>query len=582
VIDNIFNNLPPAFIMIIGGLLMPIIGRYARMALSLILPIITMLAVWRIPVGAQMLNIEVAGFAINPIYAYSYTHIFAIAFIIAAFAGALFGLQHCKKSEISAAFVYAGAAIGVTFCGDFISLFFYMEMMAIASIIIIFASDHEGSKRSGIRYALVHFLGGILLMCGIIVHSILVGDVVIARLEAEMLVLFPDYALDMNGLSIWLILMGILINAAVPPISAWLSDSYPRSSPFGGVFLSAFTTKTAVFVLLIMFAGTEALIYAGLVMIFYGIIYSVLENDMRRILSYSIITQVGFMLIGIGIGTPMALNGVAIYAFAHIMYKALLFMSAGSVLHVTGKNRMSDFFRLSSSMKLTAVCNSIGVLTMVSLPFTSGFVTKSMIFEAAIHEGMQNVWLLMTMGSAGIVMTAVIIKFPWFSFLQKGEVTKFDDPPLNMQLAMIFLSLLCIAPAIPGVAEATLYKMLPSVPEFSAYTGWHIVSHLQLILFSILAVFLMLPVLKRTETITLDFDWFYRSLGRYIVLVIGVLGKLPARISVIVAKKAVKKGVRAMYSIHHPEGVLAKNRSLGVNVLWMVALLGVYLVIYYY
>ena len=166
---------------------------------------------------------------------------------------------------------------------------------------------------------MIHLLGGMILFAGITGHVAQTGSVAFARMALDS----PAH---------WLILIGFLVNAGAPPLSAWLPDAYPEASWSGTVFLSAFTTKTAVYVLMRGFPGTELLIWVGLFMVFYGIVYALLENDMRRILAYSIVNQVGFMVAGIGIGTEMALNGAAAHAFTHIIYKALLLMSAGSVL----------------------------------------------------------------------------------------------------------------------------------------------------------------------------------------------------------------------------------------------------------
>ena len=377
------------------------------------------------------------------------------------------------------------------------------------------------------------------------------------------------------------LLIGILINAAAPPMSAWLADAYPKSSAFGAVFLSAFTTKTSVFVLITLFAGTEILIYIGLFMVFYGIIYAMLENDMRKILSYSVVNQVGFMITGIGMGTTLALNGAATHAFAHIIYKALLFMSAGSVLYMTGKSKCTELGGLYHSMKLTTICGTIGALAISAFPFTSGFVTKSMIASAAMNQELQIVWFLLLAASAGVFLHAGV-KFPWFVFFQKDSGMRPDDPPFNMKLAMIFFSLLCIIPGIPGVAEMTIYKLLPSDPEYVSYNNEHVISQLQLLLFSGLAFFLMLPMLKRTNTISLDFDWFYRGLGYYVLFAFYYVGRFPARVGRILAKKVIRKGFKLVMKIHNPEGVMARNWPLGITVMWTGALLGVYLVIYYF
>ncbi len=580
-IQMILPQVPPALIMIIGGILLPFVGRNTRFVLALIIPIITLMQIWNIQDVTDLLTIHIASFDIKPLYIHPYTHLFASVFAIAAFAAAMFGALHGRGAEIGAAFVNAGSAIGITFAGDFITLFIYFELMAIGSTITVFFSDQPGAMKSGIRYAMIHFLGGLILMTGIIARLLLAGDINLMPFETTMAILLPEYySFDANAIVIWLILIGILINAAVPPFSAWLPCAYPRSSAFGGVFLSSFTTKAAVFVLLTLFPGAEILVYIGMFMIFYGIVYAMLENDMRKILSYSIINQVGFMLVGIGLGTDLSMNGAAVHAACHIIYKALLFMSAGSVLHMTGRNKCTELGGLYRSMKLTTICALVGSMSISALPLTSGFISKTLISEAAYSEDWQYLWFFLLAASAGVFLHAGI-KFPWFVFFNKDSGLKPKDPPLNMQLAMVFLSVLCILPAIPGVAEKTIYKLLPSAVEYTAYTSWHVVSQIQLLLFSALAFFLLLPLLKRSDTITLDFDWFYRGIGRYIILAFAMLARLPLRILRIVLKKGVRKSIKFISVIYSPQGVIAKNWQIGVSVMFMLSIITVYLVVYY-
>ena len=285
--------------------------------------------------------------------------------------------------------------------------------------------------------------------------------------------------------SSWMILIGILINAAAPPVSAWLSDAYPEASPTGSVFLSAFTTKTAVLALILLFPGEPVLIGVGLFMVMYGIIYALLENDVRRILAYSIVNQVGFMVCAVGIGTEMALNGAAAHAFAHIIYKALLFMSAGVVIYRTGKNKCTELGGLFRTMPLTAACGIIGALAISSFPLTSGFVTKSLISQAAIDENLVWVYMLLTAASAGVFLHAGI-KFPWFVFFQRDSGLRPKDAPWNMGLAMIIFAGLCI---LLGVFPELLYPLLPYTVEYQPYTAGKVLFYLQLLLFSGLAFF---------------------------------------------------------------------------------------------
>jgi multicomponent Na+:H+ antiporter subunit D len=345
------------------------------------------------------------------------------------------------------------------------------------------------------RYLAMHLFCGMLLMAGTVGHVAATGSLAFDTMR-------PDTVAKA------LILAGFLLNAGAPPLSAWLPDAYPEASWSGMVFLSAFTTKTAVYVLLRGFAGTEVLVPIGLFMVFYGIVFAILENDMRRILAYSIVNQVGFMIAGIGIGTEMALNGAAAHAFTHIIYKALLLMSAGSVLLMTDRRKCSELGGLFHTMPLTTVCGTIGALAISSFPLTSGFVSKSMVSQAAMDGHMLTVWLLLTAASAGVFLHAGI-KFPWFVFFQKDSGLRPAEPPASMRWAMVCFAFLCIA---LGIWVEPLYALLPYAVKYVPYTWAHVLTQLQLLLFSGLAFFVMLPYLKRTLTITLDTDWVWRRL----------------------------------------------------------------------
>jgi multicomponent Na+:H+ antiporter subunit D len=343
------------------------------------------------------------------------------------------------------------------------------------------------------------------------------------------------------------------------------------------VFLSAFTTKAAVYVLMRGFAGTEFLIYVGLFMVFYGIVYAILENDMRRILAYSIVNQVGFMVTGIGIGTELALNGAAAHAFAHIIYKALLLMSAGSVLYMTGRRKCTDLGGLFRTMPLTAICAMIGALSISAFPLTSGFVSKSMISDAAGEQHFALLWLLLSAGSAGVFLHAGI-KFPWFVFFQKDSGLRAGDPPWNMCLAMVFFAALCIG---FGIEPGPLYAMLPYPVEFQAYSASHVVFQLQLLLFSGLAFFLMLGWLKRTLTITLDVDWLYRKLAPALAGLLQTWADVPWARLAGGANRLTSYFLGAVHYLLGPQAALARTWPTGTMALWAGVLLAAYLFVLY-
>ena len=552
-------SVPPGLLLILAGVLLPATRGQLRSALLLLTPLAVLAWVWVLPDGTGETFVWL-GLELAPVHVDALSRLFATVFTIVGFAAALFALRQERTAELASALVYAGASVGVIFAGDLITLFVFWEIMAVASAMVILAGG-PAARSAAQRYIVIHLFGGVLLMAGI------AGQVAATGSTA-----FDLFSGD--SVARWLILAGVLLNAGAPPLSSWLPDAYPRASWSGTIFLSAFTTKTAVYVLIRGFAGEDLLIWLGLIMVFYGIVYAILENDMRRILAYSIVNQVGFMLVGIGIGSEMALNGAAAHAFAHILYKALLLMAAGSVLYQTGKSKCTDLGGLFRTMPLTTVCGIIGALSISAFPLTSGFVAKSMITEGAALDHMSLVWFLLAAASAGVFLHAGI-KFPWFVFFQKDSGLRPSDPPVSMRAAMVFLSALCL---IIGMVPSLLYSILPFDADYVPYTLPHVVYQLQLLLFSGLAFFLLLSFLKRTRTITLDTDWLWRrampALGRRASAVGSwrVWTRSRARLGRAIAGVAELTG---------PSALLARSWPTGIMAFWATLLLAAYLVLYY-
>jgi len=552
----------PALTLIFGAFALPFVGKRLRPVLLLGLPLLTLAQIWSLDSGT-VAHVGFLDYQLTPLKVDALGRLFATIFAIMAAAGGLYAMNQKRIVELVAAFVYAGSAIGVALAGDLITVFVFWEMMAVASTLVIWSADTDAAYRASMRYVLVHLLGGVVLMIGIVWQVSSTGSVAFSAMQAD-------------SPARWLILIGFLLNAGAPPLSAWLPDAYPEASYSGTVFLSAFTTKTAVYVLIRGFPGEEILIFVGVYMIFYGIIYALLENDMRRILAYSIVNQVGFMITGIGIGTEMALNGAAAHAFTHIIYKALLLMSAGSVLYMTNKRKCTDLGGLFRTMPLTMICGTIGALAISSFPLTSGFISKSMISQAAADEHLMLVWMLLAAASAGVFLHAGI-KFPWFVFFQKDSGMRPPDPPMNMRVAMVIMAVFCIG---MGVMPGPLYAILPYPVDYVPYTAGHVLNMLQLLLFSGLAFFLLLPMMKRTLTITLDFDWFYRKV---LPLVARGLFAVFAPLDTAI-RQAVVGRIKVLFveigKFQNGNHILARSQQAGNMVMWVIVVLGAYLTFY--
>jgi len=556
-------DLPPGLILILGGLVLPFLPRVGRQAVSLAAPLAALALVWTLPDGVT-LSVEYLGYRLDLVEADALSRLFGTIFSLMAFTGCLFALRQNNVVEMASALVYAGGALGVAFAGDLITVFIFWELMAVASTLVIWSPGTAASRKAGLRYAFIHFLGGAVLMAGVTGHIAATGSTEFAAMTADT----P---------ATWMILIGFLINAGAPPLSAWLPDAYPEGSWSGTVFLSAFTTKTAVYVLLRGFPGTEILVWIGLFMAMYGIVYALLENDMRRILAYSIVNQVGFMICGIGIGTEMALNGAAAHAFAHIIYKALLLMSAGSVLYMTGLRKCTDLGGLFRTMPITMVCGTIGALAISAFPWTSGFVTKSMITQGAADLHMTTAWLLLQAASAGVFLHAGI-KFPWFVFFQKDSGLRPADPPWSMRAAMILFAVLCIG---IGVFPGPLYAILPFPVDYAAYTGAHVVTQLQLLLFSGLAFFILLPLMKRTLTITLDVDWLYRVAGPAVAVFLRDTVGRAWSLGLGSARRGVDGVIALAEATHGPTGALGRVWLISASAVMVALFLLAYLLLFF-
>jgi multicomponent Na+:H+ antiporter subunit D len=501
--------LPPAFILILGALLIPFIRGRAKSVYMLALPMVVFIMLVKLPMGNSWI-IEFWGYELIMGRVDKLSLVFAYVFTIMAFLGVLFALQVKDDLQHVSGLVYVGSTLGVVLAGDFLSLYLFWEIMAVSSTFLIIASRTRASREAGFRYILVHLIGGLFLLAGIVLYIQKTGTIAF------------DY-IGLTGIESYLIFIGIALNAAAIPLHAWLPDAYPMGTPTSTVFLSAFTTKSAVYLLIRTFPGADILLVIGALMVSLPIFYAVLENDIRRVLSYSLMNQVGFMLVGIGIGTELALNGAVAHAFCHIIYKALLFMAAGSVLQMTGKIKCTEIGGLYKTMPLTCLFCMVGAASISAFPLFSGFVSKSMIISASGHEQIFLIWLVLQFASTGVVDHAGI-KVPFFTFFGHDSGIRAKEPPLNMLLAMGIAAALCVG---LGVFYQPLYNLLPFPVHYEPYTGSHVVGQLQLLMFGALAFTLLILsgyYVPEVKSRNLDADWTYRKFGRfaYTVLDLGL------------------------------------------------------------
>ena len=554
----------PSLVLILGALLVPVFRGVAQKLLRLAVPALALVAVLATAPGTYasftFLNMEVTlgrADALSLVFA----HVFALMALI----GAIYALHVRDNVQHMAGFLYAGCAMGAVFAGDLVTLYVFWELMLFSSVWLIWRSRRAASMAAGIRYLMVHAVSGVLLLAGIVLYYTQTGNLAFD-------------AIEVGGTAFWLILVGFMVNAAVPPLHAWLTDAYPEATVTGAVFLSAFTTKTAVYTLMRGFPGTEALIWLGALMTLWGVTYAVLANNIRRLLAYHIVSQVGFMVTGIGLGTAMALNGSAAHAFAHILYKALLFMSAGAIIHMTGRAKLTELGGLYRYMPLTFLFYMIAAFSISAFPLTSGFVSKTMILEAYADHQAAIVWLMLSLASAGTFLS-VGLKLPWFAFLNRDAGLRPREAPVNMLIAMGIAAFFCI---YIGVQPQSLYQLLPHQPvDYSAYTASHVLWDLQLLLFVGLAFFVLLRYMAPKDRITLDTDWLYRRAGPVMVRFVHHYGTLAWHRVLALLRWPLRLIAYEARLYHGPRGVLARTWPTGSMVLWVAILLILSLALYY-
>jgi Formate hydrogenlyase subunit 3/Multisubunit Na+/H+ antiporter, MnhD subunit len=430
--------------------------------------------------------------------------VFALIMGLMAVLGTLYGLYVDRAGEHMAAWFYAAGSLGVIYSGDYLSLFFFWEMMAFASVFLIWFRRGLNSPAVGYRYLIIHTIGGVILLAGILLRYQSTGTIAFDLLDVAR----PEF-------STWLIMIGFGLNAAMVPLHFWLPEAYSEASFNGAVFLCAFTTKTAVYTLIRACAGMEILVVIGVIMALYGILYAVMENDIRKLLAWSIVSQVGYMIAGIGIGTDLAINGAIAHAVVHILYKSLLFMGTGSVLHMTGKTKFTELGGLYAKMPATFFFTLIGCLSISAAPFFAAYASKSMIIGAGFEQHLNWAsWLLM-FGATGTFMYNGL-KLPYFLFFggnkcSKDTWDKAGDPSWNMLIAMALGAALCI---LVGIAPDLLYGLLPHTVDYTPHTVYHLMETLQLLGFAALAFFLLKKYVEPVDRICLDIDWLYRQASR--------------------------------------------------------------------
>ena len=559
-------ELSPGLILIVGALLVPMLKGHLRAAYMLALPIAAFALLLTFEHGAHGI-VEIFGIEMVTLRVDRLSLIFGYMFLIAAVLIIIYQLHVDDTVQHVSGLIYAGSGIGAVFAGDLLTLFVFWEGTAIAAVFLIWASRTESALGSGIRYLIIQVGSGVLLLAGALLHYRATGSTAFG-------------ALDIGTTGGLLIFLAFGIKSAFPLLHNWLQDSYPEATVTGTVMLSAITTKLAIYALARGFAGTEILVAIGATMAAFPIVYAIIENNLRRVLAYGLNGQLGFMVVGIGIGTELSVSGSAAHAFCSVLYQGLLFMSMGAVLMRTGTAKGSELGGLYRTMPWTTGFCIVGAASVAAFPLFSGFVSKAIIISAALKEGYFVTWLILLFASAAVIYHSGI-KVPFFAFFGRDSGLRPKEAPMNMRVAMGLTAALCIG---IGVMPGQLYAILPYDISYASYTVEHIVTQLQLLLFAALAFTLLVRsghYPAELKSINLDTDWIYRR-GLYSLVHSAYVASDRAwqAATNLITRNAVAF-VRRLYRHHGPEGILARTWPTGSMAFWATVLLGAYLLIYY-
>lgn len=561
------SSVLPALIFFVGAMLVAALPGRLRATVSVLIPILGALNLYLFVDHGAFWQINLFDYQLTLLQVDKLSILFGYLFHLAAFIGVVYSLHVRDSTQQVSALLYAGSALGAVFAGDLVTLFVFWEILAVTSVFLVWARRTTRAYQAGMRYLLIQIGSGVLLLVGTMLHVHETGSIA-----------FEAFTLD--GSAAWLILFAIGIKCAFPLMHNWLTDAYAEATPTGTVFLSAFTTKVAVYALARGFPGEEILVYVGVAMAAFPIFYAVIENDLRKVLCYSLINQVGFMVVGIGIGTELALNGAVAHAFNDVIFKGLLFMSMGAVLHMTGKINGSDLGGLYKTMPITTVLCIVGAASISAFPLFSGFVSKSMVMTAALKEGYDWVWLVLLFAAAGVFHHAGI-KIPYFAFFAHDSGLRAKDPPFNMLLAMGIAAAICI---FNGSYPWLLYSMLPWPVDYEPYTWSHVITQTQLLFFSALAfVFLQLRGLYPPElpSTNIDAEYIYRRLLPRIGRRVDAQSTKLYQSLQQIGQRQGEGLVYRLQSLYRPKGLLDWNWLTGTTALAVAILLVSYLLLYY-
>lgn len=491
------NSFHPGLLMILIGALILVLPDRFKKPCSIVAATSGILGLFTLNSSSHLVYQITSDIKLQMIHIDRLSMIFVIIFSIIMVINSIYSFDIQDKWEKGVSVIYGGSIIAATLAGDIITMIVFWEVAAFSAAYLIYARHTRRSSRSALRYLLMHAFGGNMLLVGFLLHAAQTNSLGI-----------PKFTVLGGSAAFWFVLIGVGVNALVPPFSSWISDSYPEATIAGTVYMCGYTTKLGIYAMIRIFAGTEALVYVGVFMALYGVLMALLENDLRRLFSYHIMSQLGYMVAALAIGGAWGIDGASSHAFNHILYKGVLMMCSGAVIMATGKRKITELGGLRKKMPITAWTFLIASLSIAGMPFLNGFASKSIIMHAVSLSGHETAALLLTVTSIGTWLS-VVLKVNWFVFFGKAR-SEFEVKPIpvSMKIGMILGASGCI---ILGVYPSLLYRIMPYKISVNPFNISHIAEYIILFAGATLVFWIFRVKMLPHDELSLDFDWFFRK-----------------------------------------------------------------------
>ena len=457
---GLVTTVPPFLVLAVAASLVLALPRVAAHAVAAAATAFVFAQAWLAPDGSHLAT-EFLGFAVVLLNVDQFSAMMGLVIGFLATAAVVYAYSSdAPRWLTSFALLYVASTVGTVYAGDWLTVIFFWELMAVTSTLLVWQYGGE-AVRAGYRYAIVHGIGGTILLGAVVVHFAEVGSFLFA---AET---------GIHATAAVLAAIGIGINCGFIFLHTWIPDTYPRPHIAASVFLSVFTTKTAVYVMYRAFPdGGWWLAYLGGFMAVYGVFFALLQYDPRRLLSYHIQAQVGYMLAGIGLATlggewgQFAVAGGFAHLFNNVLYKSLLFMVCGVIIYRTGSNYIKEMGGLWKVMPVAFLIYLVGAASITAVPGFNGYVSKGMVLDATeqfsnypLLFGYDLLWWLLMIGAVGTFMS--FIKLGYYIFFH-GEASPdhrrlADARPLQT----VGMSMAGVACVVLGVVYTAQLDLLP-------------------------------------------------------------------------------------------------------------------------